>query len=302
MFTPFLNEYGYGWDIIEREMGTLIQHDGGSTLGNSAEMRRYIDAGVVTILFCNQSYGQQPLFEAVRGKIETIVFGGDVPSPPAVLSSDPDKLQKYTGVYKLGTGGTLQAQGRGGNLVISAEGQDAISLLFNPTNPDPTEFHRLNELSQKAFEAAIKGDYEPIGNLLMNREQRLPRVKELIVTRLDMNKPRTGKVQSVKSMGTLPTTLDGEKAAKTFVQLKGEKGSLFFELYWKGGKNIGVGPTPPPGDMALPFLPVSKTEFVGYRIDSAITAKIGFKQDEEGSITGLYLPGMESFIALKEKS
>jgi CubicO group peptidase (beta-lactamase class C family) len=83
MFTPFLNDYGYGWDVLEREMGILIQHDGGSMLGCSAEIRRYIDAEVVTILFCNQSYGQQTFMEAVRDTIETLVFGGKV----AILNS-----------------------------------------------------------------------------------------------------------------------------------------------------------------------------------------------------------------------
>jgi hypothetical protein len=83
MFTPLWNDYGYGWDVLEREMGTLIQHDGGSMLGCSAEIRRYIDAGVVTILFCSQSYGQQTLMEAVRDPIETLVFGGRV----AILNS-----------------------------------------------------------------------------------------------------------------------------------------------------------------------------------------------------------------------
>lgn len=30
-----------------------------------------------------------------------------------------------------------------------------------------------------------------------------------------------------------------------YVDLKGEKGSIFFELYWQDNKNVGVGPTPP---------------------------------------------------------
>jgi CubicO group peptidase (beta-lactamase class C family) len=301
MFTPFLNEYGYGWDIIKREMGTLIQHDGGSMLGSSAEMRRYIDAGIVTMIFCNQSFGQRALFEVVRDKIETIVFGGDVPFPPEISSFDPGTLHKYSGVYRLETGGKLLARQRAESLVISADGQDAVNVLFDPTNPDPAHFEELNDLSRTAFEAAIKGDYTPMGNILMNKDQRLSRVKELIQTRLDMYKARTGEIKSVKPMATLPSTLDGEKAAVTYVQLEGEKGSLFFELYWQDGKNIGVGPMPPPGDMTLSFLPLSKTEFAGYSIDAAINTRIGFKKDATGSIVGLVLPGKESFVALKEK-
>jgi CubicO group peptidase (beta-lactamase class C family) len=301
MFTPFLNEYGYGWDIINREMGTLIQHDGGSTLGSSAEMRRYIDAKVVTMLFCNQSFGQQTLMEAVRDKIETLVFGGDVVIPPEFTPIKPEEPHKFEGIYKLQSGGQLQAQLKDKTLVISAEGQDAISALFDPENPDPAKYEELNKISISVFKAALKGNYGPFGDILANKQRRLKPVQELIEMRLRMYKPRTGEIQNVNSLGTLSSMFDGEKAAVTYVELKGEKGSLFFELYWRDNKNVGVGPTPPPGDMALPFLPVSETEFAGYRIDSAMSAKIGFRMDEKGSVIGLVIPGNQDFLALKKK-
>jgi CubicO group peptidase (beta-lactamase class C family) len=301
IFTPFLNEYGYGWDILKREMGTLIQHDGGSMLGNSAEMRRYIDAKVVTMLFCNQSYGQRALFDAVRDKIETIVFGGNVAYPPEVLPFKPGELQKYEGTYKLETGGTLKAQKREGNLVISAEGQDAISVLFDLENPDPAQFEKLNALATSVFESALERDYGPFGNILANKERRLKPVQELIEMRLDMYKSRTGEIKSARSIGTLPTTFDDKKAAVTTVELKGEKSSIFFELYWQDNKNVGVGPAPSPEEMTLPFLPISETELAGYRIDSAINTKIGFKLDDNGSIIGLVVPGKENFVALRQK-
>lgn len=301
MFTPFLNEYGYGWDIIQREMGTLIQHDGGSMLGCSAEFRRYIDAGIVTMVFCNQSYGQRALFEAVRGKIETLAFGGDVPIPPAVLEPQPKKLEKFEGTYGIPTGGMLRAVRRGKTLVISALGQDAISALFDPENTDPSSYEKLNKLSASVFEAAIKGDYEPFGNVLANKERRMRPVQELIEMRLRMYKPRTGEIKEAKSLGTLSSTLEGQKAALTYVELKGEKGSMFFELYWKDGVNIGVAPTTTPGEMSLPFLLFSGTEFVGYKIDSAVSSKIGFKMDEEGSVIGLFIPGNRDFVAQKKQ-
>jgi hypothetical protein len=301
MFTPFLNEYGYGWDIIQREMGTLIQHDGGSMLGCSAEFRRYIDAQIVTMVFCNQSYGQRALFEAVRGKIETLAFGGDVAIPPEVSVPHPEKLKKFEGTYKLKTDGQLLAQLRNKTIVISAQGQDAVSFLLDPENPDPARYEELNKLSASVFDSATKGDYGPFGKVLTNKERRIRPVQELIEMRLRMYKPRTGDIRSVKSIATLPTTFDGQKAAMTYVELKGEKGSMFFELYWKDGKNIGVGPTPPPGEMALSYLPISETEFAGYRIDSGISSKIGFKMDAGGSVIGLVIPGNQDFMASKQK-
>jgi hypothetical protein len=118
--------------------------------------------------------------------------------------------------------------------------------------------------------------------------------------RLGMYKARTGEIKSARSIGTLPSAFDGEKAAMTYVELKGESSSMFFMLYWKDKKNVGVGPTPPPGEMAIPFLPISEAEFAGYRIDTAIGTKIGFKMNDKGAVIGLTLPENKDFIALRE--
>ncbi len=300
MFTPFLNDYGYGWDVLEREMGLLIQHDGGSMLGSSSEMRRYIDAEMVTILFCNQSFGQQTLMEAVRDKIETLAFGGGVTIPLHVEPVETEKLHKYEGMYRLKSGGVLEAKRQEGRLAISARGQDAITLLFDPQNPNPGYFEELNGLSESVFDAAVKGDYQPFGDIMRNRQQRMEPVRDLIEQRLKMYKPRTGQIQKVISRGTLPSSFDGQKAAMTYVELKGEKGSVYFMLMWQDKKNVGVGPTPPPGDMAIPFMPVSEEEFSGYRIDTGIDSRLVFKLDDKGIVTGIAIPGKEGLTALKE--
>ncbi len=300
IFTPYLNDYGYGWDVLDREMGLLIQHDGGSMLGSSSEMRRYIDAKVVTILFCNQSFGQQTLMEAVRDKIETLAFGGEVAIPLEVEPAEPEKLRKYEGTYKLQGGGSLEVKQKEGRLVISARGQDAITLLFDPENPNPSYFEELNRLSESVFLAAVKGDYQPFEDILYNRQQRMGPVHDLIEERLKMYKPRTGAIQKVSSIGTLPSTFNAQKAAMTYVELKGEKGSVYFILIWRDGKNVGVGPTPPPGDMTIPFMPVSKEVYAGYRIDTGIDSRLGFKLNDEGDVLGITIPGKEGFIALKK--
>lgn len=300
MFTPYLNGYGYGWDVLEREMGWLIQHDGGSMLGSSSEMRRYIDAKVVTILFCNQSFGRQTLMEVVRDKLETLVFGGDVAVPPEVEPAEPENLKKYEGRYKFPGGGALGVKQQEGSLVISAQGQDAVTLLFDPDNPNPAYFEDLNILSESVFDAALKGNYGPLSDVLHDSEKRLDRVKELFEMRLKMYRERTGEIKGVASKATLPSTFDGQKAAMTYIEVRGEKESLFFVLYWRGKKNVGVGPTPPPGEMAIPFMPVSEREFAGYRIDTGISTRLGFKLDEKGDVLGMTAPGKEGLLALKE--
>jgi CubicO group peptidase (beta-lactamase class C family) len=298
IFTPFLNDYGYGWDVLETERGTLIQHDGGSMLGNSAEVRRYIDAKVVTILFCNQSYDQRALFNVIRDKIETLAFGGDVTIPPSVVSLDPEELQKYEGIYSLPSGGRLEIKGKRGGLLLKPEGQDAISTLFFP-EADPELIKDLNKLSVSVFEAALEGNYQPFENVLHNKEERKVRVRQFIEMRLQRYKESTGKIHEVIANYTLPSSLDGEEAVLTYVQLKGEKGSIFFGLYWQNKKNIGVAPVMAIPEISIPFRLISGTEFNGYRLDMAKNIRISFVVDEKGTVKGLKVPSpKKDFITL----
>jgi CubicO group peptidase (beta-lactamase class C family) len=112
IFTPYLNDYGYGWDVLESDHGLLIQHDGGSDLGSSAEFRRYIDANVVTIIFCNQSYGGRALFNVIRDKLETLAFGGKVNIPPKTIESPINNLKSFIGNYRLSATDGFHIEGK----------------------------------------------------------------------------------------------------------------------------------------------------------------------------------------------
>ena len=287
IFTPFLNEYGYGWDVLEREMGTLIQHDGASSLGCSAEMRRYIDAGIVTMLFCNQSYGRGALFEPIRDKIEALIFGGEVEWPPAVKTIDPEALKRYQGEYELASGGAFTVSHKGEALLVGLNGQDAVNAMFNVGKDEAEMFERVRCLSEKIFISAIRGDFEEFGKALYARERRMAPVRELIRMRLERYKQRTGKILEVKSRLALPSDFDGQESAMTIIELGGEKGSIYFALYWQDMKNVGVAPAMGVPDLTFPFLPLSETDFTGYDLDMARNFRMSFKMDGEGNVTGL---------------
>jgi CubicO group peptidase (beta-lactamase class C family) len=230
IFTPFLNNYGYGWDVLETERGILIQHDGGSMLGNSAEIRRYMDAEVVTILFCNQSYGRRALFNPVRDKIETLAFGGDVVVPPQVTNLDTKELQKFEGTYSLSRAGHLKAGIESGRLTIKAEGQDAMNALFFPEKASLGLFKDLSKLSVSVFEAALKGDYKPFESILQDRERRKGPVKGLIEMRLQRYKEKTGDIKEVKVFGTLPSDFGGGDTVMTTCSAQGGERKYLFQL------------------------------------------------------------------------
>lgn len=287
IFTPYINDYGYGWDVLKSGHGTLIQHDGGSMLGNSAEVRRYIDAGVVTILFCNQSYGEKAMFDVLRDKIEALVFGGDVAVPPSVKAMDKESLRKYEGTYRLPGGGRLAVKAEGSKLLISAEEQDAVNALFSSGKASADSYKDLNKLSASVFTSVLKGDFGPFEDLLLNREERAEPVREFIEMSLKRGRERTGEIKEAVALGTLPSVLRGEEAALTYVELRGERGSLYFGLYWNGGLNAGIRPVMFRPDFSIPFLSVSENFFAGYSIEMAQNFRVSFSTGDKGFINGL---------------
>lgn len=304
IFTPYLNDYGYGWDVLESEMGLLIQHDGGSSLGSSAEMRRYIDAGIMTVLFCNQSYGREALFEPIRDKIEELVFGGDVVFPPPVAAADPGALEAYEGTYSLSSGGTIKVQNRAGKLRLSPDGQDAINALFAIRKADSEKFAELSERSEKVFRFALSGDFAEVEKVLYDRERMLRFFREDIATIVERHKKRMGKIEAVSSRFALPFDLERTKSSQIFVEFKGEKGSLYFDLIWRGGKITGLGVDMRAPVLSIPFLPSSSggNEFIGYHLDMARNFRINFLVEEDGDIRGLVVPNEDGPIeALRKK-
>src|SRR5579862_1466406 len=207
LFTPFLNEYAYGWDVIDSPHGLLIQHNGGSDLGNSAELRRYIDSNAVTMLFCNQFYNGRPLLDAVRGHIQDMVFGSAVDPPPAIQPNTGGRLDDFADFYTLSSGGSYSVFASGPNLTIRATGADADALLMLPDNIDLLEVNALHESIPKIFSAALRGDYSLLEAAMENSAKRLEPVKGLLQNQLDQNKERTGAIVSIEAFGTTPSAM-----------------------------------------------------------------------------------------------
>jgi CubicO group peptidase (beta-lactamase class C family) len=299
LYRTELNDYAYGWDVVDSPYGRLIQHDGGSRLGNAAEIRRYIDAEVVTIVFCNRD-GEKVLFEnGIRGQIEKLAFGEDVEVPPAVTVGTPDELKEFVGSYQMKSGGRLVVKLDDGALEVIAVGQDAIKLLAFPEGSDLGYLEELNRRSVEVFEAAVQGNYEPFGEVLRDREQRFDRVREFIDSRMANNQDLIGNIENVAAIGTMPSSYE-EGAVQTMVALRASRGNLFFLSIWLGEENIGVAPLEAGRLFSMRFLPVSYDEFVGYHLGLGRSVRIVFKLTEDDEATGLVVLGEEAEVGLRK--
>jgi CubicO group peptidase (beta-lactamase class C family) len=281
LFTPFLNDYAYGWDALKTPRGLLIQHN--------AEIRRYIDAGIVTIILSNQFYGGRPLIDSVRDKIEVLAFGGDVLLPPPVKSLTTADLAKYEGDYKLTSGGTLTVAAAGNVLMIRAKGQDAVNALVFPDRDDLKAIMAVHEKSAQVMEAAAKGDFGPLGEVMANKEKRYDRVRALVDERLRAAEPRTGKILKAEAFYTKPSAME-PGAVETAVVLKGERGIEPFRLIWRDGLNIGLGPMEIILPVSLTIQPVAENEFCGFDLASSQSVEMKFAFPGGGPAT-IDIPG-----------
>jgi CubicO group peptidase (beta-lactamase class C family) len=288
LYTPYLNDYAYGWDVLDTDRGTLIQHDGGSILGNAAEMRRYTDAGIVSMVFVNAD-GEKVLVDGVRDRIENLVFGGSVWLPPAPVAMDRAELTKFSAVYDLKFGGTFTIKVEGDGLRITAAGHGAMNVLAFPEHEDIAVLHNdLDERSYMLFDGVVTGDYSMFRAELGN-EERVDRFKSLIEMRIEKFKAETGRIRQVQVSGTVPGADPGEVV--TTVMLKGEGGGeIGFRLHWVDGELVGMSPAMGAEPVSLRLVPLSPTQFAGYHLGWGKGITIDFEVDSHNSVRTLTIP------------
>ena len=292
-YTPFLNDYAYGWDNLQTDYGTVIQHDGGSTLGYNAEFRRYIDADVVTLVLSNQFYNTAPLFEAVRDKIELLAFGGSVPIAPPVYPSSDAALQKFTGTYKLPSGSTIEVTIENHALVFRPENeQNAINALFFQEEKNANITSELNAQTKKIFSEFLNNNYLPLKQAIAdsNRFNRFVRT---------WNQGTAEKRTMIDGIITLPSPDVNRKIFLTTVPFQREginpvpSSSFWLSVLWENNAIIGfeIQPYARASVNSMSFqLWSGETEFAGYHISTARNVRAAFILTPDGKVTSIRFP------------
>lgn len=284
LFTPFMNDYAYGWDVIETDRGRLVQHDGGSDLGNSAELRWFVDEDLVIVLFCNRSYGSTPLFEIVRDEIEALAFGGEVELPPEAAPAGPERFEDIDGGYKLSTGGEFLVRVDGASATIGAAGQGAVNALLFPTESEPGEYQDLNLRSNALVAAAVRGDSTVFQGEFPD-PARAARVQRFLTDWVRGLEEETGRPPIMaNAYGTVPGLEEG--SVMTEVKLSNDAAeSRLLSFVWREGRLIGFDQIV--FDIVMPVVPVSETAFVAYHLGLSRGVPVEFVRKDDGSVVGL---------------
>lgn len=177
LYTPVFNNYACGWDAIPTTRGLLIQHNGGTTMGTSAEFRRYVDAGIVTIVLGNKTYQGRPAISAIREELEAITFAGN---PPNEIRAAEKPLNDESGLIQSSEGRViaafLEAYKSGDEIQIKAFLDNRVQPAVQNGRAEEIK-KRLaqirNEAGQTKFQQFTKLDPDHYQVLLKNNNGKL---------------------------------------------------------------------------------------------------------------------------------
>lgn len=98
IFTPYKEDYGYGWVVDKNLNRKRVRHSGGGS-GYSHQFHRYIDDKVTILVLSN--YGFSNSF-SINENIAKIIFGEKycIPSRPKEFDLDLSIYDSYAGIYE----------------------------------------------------------------------------------------------------------------------------------------------------------------------------------------------------------
>jgi CubicO group peptidase (beta-lactamase class C family) len=101
MFTPFKEDYGYGWAITELFNRKRVSHSGGIN-GFSCNISRYVNDDVCVIVLSNIEHA--PVGQMAKD-LAAIVFGEkyELPQERVAIQVDPNIYDAYVGEYQVDT-------------------------------------------------------------------------------------------------------------------------------------------------------------------------------------------------------
>jgi hypothetical protein len=264
----------------------VIQHDGGSTLGNSAEFRWFVAEDVLIMLFCNQAYGGKPLMSAVRDKIETLAFGGEVDLPPETVPTDHALLEELAGKYRLPSRGDIVVSVDGDVLRMGTFDQEAVNAMLFPDVTDPKRYQDLNLRSNALIAAAVRGDPEPF-------EREFPsegvgeRVFAMLSQEIAAFEEQTGGTARMSvSLGTIPGFEEGLLMSGLRIRTETDDEKVL-SFVWKEGRIVGLDELA--YEVAVPFAQTPDGTFAGYHLVFGRPIPAAFERDDDGEIVALLI-------------
>jgi CubicO group peptidase (beta-lactamase class C family) len=234
-------DQAYGWYWTENKTGlAYVSHPGDAVpQGWNTDFRWYPKEGYVFIVLANSRIRAGSTRRPIMNKLADITFnttGCQIVALNRVKRKE--NLDKYTGTYSMSSGSKFHvykiasntAAGRSYQLLIAAEGQDAVDLLaFGGQLQDVAAQNRkLNTMTDAYLQAVIKKDSK-----LLNEFFALDTVQSTIEQWQETEK-LYGPVIDYRILGTSQLN---QKGSQTFFTIRFRKGhSGVYKVTWRDDK------------------------------------------------------------------
>jgi len=127
MFTPFLDGYGYGWEIKKVDGRLMAQHGGGIE-GFVSQFVRFLDEDLSLIILSNFDFA--PLSQFTHDLI-SLISGKPIvwPKERKVINLPPEIFDRYCGEYEISPGSSIRIFRQGQRFWVQVEGQRQVEIL-----------------------------------------------------------------------------------------------------------------------------------------------------------------------------
>ena len=296
MYTPYANGYGYGWIISDTENGLLFEHDGGSSLGTAADIRRYVDQDIVIMIFCNND-GEYMLYnDRLRDSIRDLAFGTPLAAAPesGISVTNEIAIEKYAGAFS-DNASSITVTNTGDILEISGVGQSAVATLLGFNSSEVKAHAYVSQQSTKILHGLIEQDYESLraassGTMGERLESMFTRMSETL-----------GGVTDYSILGTVPPTGVSAASYMTVFQVHFGDDVKRFRFYWSDDGIIALGGAGMPEPVRIRAIPAVSGKFAGYHIATSRRVMLSFNEDASGNVIDISI-GSSQFTVDKRQS
>ncbi|MDH5400943.1 MAG: beta-lactamase family protein [Candidatus Heimdallarchaeota archaeon] len=244
MLTPELNDYGYGWDVTEDELGKVIMHDGGSTLGINALAKYYPKEDIYYILLGNTRFDRRGVVFHLDPVIKSIFMNKYVQLPPKVEyhSCFDYSIAQQNYRFNIDSDNFGQIITNNENaIVISLNGQQIINNLFFSSPDSILQIDQIKHYNERVInfgKYCLNQDWQAAFLLMknpLNYEHRVDILEHLLQSFTSQN----GEIVNL-STTTIPSK---DYFATTYLGLISTKKTQFIAFVWeKPGILLGFRP------------------------------------------------------------
>jgi CubicO group peptidase (beta-lactamase class C family) len=291
LYTPYLSDYAYGWEIKKTEQGTPIIQHGGDVLGFQSWFAAFPQEKLLIITLINNRMRWRTLLTSA---LPRAAQGKPYELPPALITLKSAELERYAGSYQLPTGGSIHAWTDEAAFLIGAEGQDAVNLLSRTPEKDVALYAGLNARVDGMIEKFRAGDFADL--------QQYSGTARPAMYAADFQQWWEAFVRNngaAKSHTILGTARSRTGHGVTFVRVEFERGVKVLRLLWLNDKMVGHGSGVPRPALSQ-YLPESPTRFTSFDILTSQMTHVSFDLDSEGRALSMRLPSQTGEIVARK--